>query len=233
MVLSVVVPVYNEEKTIRDILQKIDAVVLPEGVEREIVVVDDCSTDGTRAQLAQVQSPHVRVFFHEQNKGKGAAVRLGLSQSQGDIVLIQDADLEYNPEEYPRLISPILQGRADVVYGSRFIGGHERRVVYFWHTVGNRFLTLLSNVCTNMNLTDMETGYKIFSRHALVQFLDRLRANRFGFEPEVTALIAKHKLRVYEVGISYHGRTYEEGKKIKVSDGIAAMWYIVKANFFS
>jgi len=200
--------------------------------DKEIVIVDDCSVDGTREILEKEMAPLVdKILYHDVNKGKGAALRTGFKYATGDIVVIQDADLEYNPQEYPRLIAPILEGKADVVYGSRFIGGQERRVLYFWHMVGNRFLTLLSNAFTNLNLTDMETCYKVFRRD-VIQQID-IKESRFGFEPEITAKIARMKLRIYEIGISYSGRTYDEGKKINWKDGFRAIYCILKYNVFS
>ncbi|MDZ7360173.1 MAG: glycosyltransferase family 2 protein [candidate division KSB1 bacterium] len=220
--LSVVVPVYNEIRTIPEILRRIKRVE----IDKEIIVVDDGSTDGTREILKAMNDPALRIIFHERNRGKGAALRTGIQVARGDIVIIQDADLEYNPAEYPRLIKPILEGNADVVYGSRFMGASEHRVLFFWHYVGNKLLTLLSNMFTDLNLSDIETGYKVFRRE-LIQSL-RLEEQRFGFEPEVTAKIAKKRCRIYEVGISYYGRTYEEGKKIKLKDGLRALWCIIK-----
>ncbi|KPK33077.1 MAG: glycosyl transferase [Nitrospira bacterium SG8_35_1] len=224
--LSVVIPVYNERETIHDIL---DAVVATP-YRKEILLVDDGSTDGTRDILSNLQQDGVMVFMHDRNQGKGAALQTGLSHATGDIIIIQDADLEYDPEEYPILLKPILDGRADVVYGSRFAGHGSHRVLYFWHYAGNRFLTLLSNLFTNLNLTDMETCYKVFTREALVGVV--IGEKRFGFEPEITAKMAKKKLRIYEVPISYYGRTYEEGKKVNWKDGVRALWCIVKYNIW-
>ena len=225
MKLSVVIPVYNEAATIRALIDRVRAVPLP--IEKEIVVVDDCSTDGTAAVLAPLTiEPNTNVLFHRVNQGKGAALRTGFAAATGDVVIIQDADLEYDPTEYPKLLQPILDGRADVVYGSRFAGGECHRVLYFWHSLGNRFLTLLSNAFTNLNLTDMETCYKVFRREVIESI--RIEENRFGFEPEITAKVAEGRYRVYEVGISYSGRTYEEGKKIGWRDGLRAIWCIVK-----
>jgi glycosyltransferase involved in cell wall biosynthesis len=225
MKLSVVIPVYNEATTIRAIVARVCAVAIP--LEREVVLVDDYSTDGTRPVLEELsRQAGIRVIFHDRNRGKGAALRSGFAAVSGDIVIIQDADLEYDPDEYPRLLQPIIDNKADVVFGSRFSGGECHRVLYFWHYLGNRFLTLLSNASTNLNLTDMETCYKVFRRE-IIQSLD-LREDRFGFEPEVTAKVAALKCRIYEVGISYAGRTYEEGKKIGWRDGVRAIYCILK-----
>ena len=229
MKVSVVMAVYNEENYIEEIVRR----VLASPVEKELIIVDDCSNDGTRARLTEIarEAPEgtIRVLFQERNRGKGAALRTGFAAVTGDIVIIQDADLEYDPAEYPRLIAPILADKGDVVYGSRFVGSESHRVLYFWHYVANKFLTLLSNMFTNLNLTDMETGYKIFRRETLQQL--RLREDRFGFEAEVTARVAALKCRVYEVGIAYFGRTYEEGKKIGWKDGLRTLWCILKYNF--
>jgi glycosyltransferase involved in cell wall biosynthesis len=225
MKLSVVIPVFNEATTIRAIVARVCAVALP--AELDVVLVDDFSTDGTRHVLEELsRQPGIRVVYHDRNRGKGAALRSGFAAVTGDIVIIQDADLEYDPNEYPRLLQPIIDDKADVVFGSRFSGGECHRVLYFWHYLGNRFLTLLSNASTNLNLTDMETCYKVFRRE-IIQGLD-LREDRFGFEPEVTAKVAALGCRIYEVGISYAGRTYEEGKKIGWRDGVRAIWCIVK-----
>jgi glycosyltransferase involved in cell wall biosynthesis len=225
MKLSVVMPCYNEINTIGQILQLITSVELD--IDREIIIVDDCSTDGTRELLASLNgNPEIKVIYHATNRGKGAALRTGFSQASGDIIIVQDADLEYDPNEYPRLLEPILSKNADVVYGSRFIGGDSHRVLYFWHSLGNKFLTLLSNVFTNLNLTDMEVCYKVFKRGILDDI--QLKEDRFGFEPEFTAKIARKGYTIYEVGISYYGRTYEEGKKINWKDGIRAIYVIVK-----
>ena len=239
--VSIVIPVYNEKATIDEILRR----VLDTDVRKEVIIVDDCSTDGTRQMLENmaarqangetsapaqdggdpVELRDLRFFFQAPNQGKGAALRRGFAQATGEIVLIQDADLEYDPRDYPILLEPLIEGRADVVYGSRFLGGPQR-VHYFWHYVGNRFLTLLSDIFTNLNLTDMETCYKVFRREVLTGIT--LRSQRFGFEPEITAKVAKKKWRVYEVPISYAGRSYEEGKKITWKDGFQALWCIVR-----
>jgi glycosyltransferase involved in cell wall biosynthesis len=226
MKLSVVIPVYNEMETIEEILKRVQAV--PH--EKEIIVIDDASTDGSKAWLAQASLEGVTILFHSKNQGKGAALRTGFEKVTGDIVIIQDADLEYDPREYDQLIEPILDGRADVVYGSRFTGGPQR-VLFFWHYVGNKFLTLLSNMLTNLNLSDMETCYKIF-RAELLQKIT-IKCNRFGFEPEITAKFAKLRCRIYEVPISYSGRGYEEGKKITWRDGLAALFHIFWFRFFN
>jgi glycosyltransferase involved in cell wall biosynthesis len=242
--VSIVIPAYNEKNTIEEILRR----VLDTAMRREVIVVDDCSTDGTRQILENMAAQQalgeaevpatdgglpvglcdLRFFFQEKNSGKGSALRRGFAEVTGDVVLVQDADLEYDPLDYPKLLEPILDGRADVVFGSRFLGGPQR-VHYFWHYVGNKFLTLLSNVFTNLNITDMETCYKVFRREVLVGTL--VRSKRFGFEPEITAKVAKGKWRVYEVPITYAGRTYEEGKKITWKDGFQALWCIVRYRF--
>jgi glycosyltransferase involved in cell wall biosynthesis len=226
MKLSVVIPVYNEKNTILEVLERVRAVDLP----KEIIVVDDCSTDGTREILkAGSLSDEVRVIFQPKNMGKGAALRTGFAAVSGDIVVVQDADLEYDPAEYASLIQPILANKADVVFGSRFLGG-PHRVLLFWHSVGNRVLTTLSNMLTDLNLTDMETCYKVFRANLLKQIT--LRENRFGFEPEFTAKVSKARCRIYEVPISYSGRDYSEGKKIGWKDGVAAIYLILKYRFF-
>jgi len=223
--LSVVVPVYNEAATIISLIDRVRAVPLP--LRKEIILVDDGSTDGTRDVLQRLSGTDgLRVLFHDRNRGKGAALRTGFTVATGDVVVVQDADLEYDPAEFTKLLAPILDGRADVVFGSRFAGGECHRVLYFWHSLGNRFLTLLSNAFTNLNLTDMETCYKMFRREVIQSI--HLQEERFGFEPEVTAKVAAGGWRVYEVGISYAGRTYEEGKKIGWRDGVRAIWCILR-----
>ena len=226
MGLSVVIPVYNEVSTIETVVKRVRAVP----IEKELIIVDDGSTDGTLEKLDAVERlDDVCVVRHERNQGKGAALRDGFGLATQDIVVVQDADLEYDPQDYHQLIQPILDGKADVVYGSRFIGGRSHRVLYFWHSMGNRFLTLLSNMLTNLNLTDMETCYKVFRREVLQQI--EVEEDRFGFEPEITAKVVRIPgVRVYEVGISYAGRTYQEGKKIGWRDGLQAVWCIIKYN---
>ncbi|HYP27734.1 MAG TPA: glycosyltransferase family 2 protein [Blastocatellia bacterium] len=224
MKLSVVIPVYNERATIAELIRRVAEVDIP----KEIIVVDDGSTDGTREVLAEVEKQYdnLRIFLCKANAGKGAALKQGFQQATGDYVLVQDADLEYDPSDYSVLLKPLIEGKADVVYGSRFLTTKEHRVLFFWHSVGNRLLTLISNMFTNLNLTDMETGYKAFRRE-VIQAIN-LEQKRFGFEPEVTVKISRMKLRIYEVGISYYGRTYEEGKKIGWKDGVQALWCILK-----
>ena len=229
MKLSIVIPVYNEAATISQIVDMVRSVDV--GMDKEILLVDDCSRDGTRDVLEKMgkEQADLKVLFHEVNQGKGAALRTGFTAATGDVVLIQDADLEYDPKEYPRLLQPIVEGHADVVYGSRFLGGGAHRVVFYWHYLGNRLLTTLSNMTTNLNLTDMEVCYKVFKR-AVIQSIP-LKENRFGFEVEITAKIAKRKLKIYEVPISYYGRDYSEGKKIGWKDGFSALRCIVKYGF--
>ena len=228
MKLSVVIPCFNESRTIRSIVDKVNGVPLD---DIEIIVVDDASTDGTRELLKREIDPLVsKIIYHEINMGKGAALRSGFNEATGDVVVVQDADLEYDPHELPLLMEPIMSGKADVVFGSRFMGGRPHRVVYFWHMVGNRVLTFLSNMFTNINLTDMETCYKMFRREVIKSL--NIEENRFGFEPEITAKVARQNCRIYEVGISYYGRTYGEGKKIGWKDGFRAVYAILKYNIW-
>jgi len=234
--LSLVIPAYNEERTIHLILNKIKQVELMEGVEKELIIVNDCSKDATidavKKYMAENPDMPITLYSHEVNKGKGAALHTGIQHATGDFVLIQDADLEYDPREYNDLLKPMLEGEADVVYGSRFMGGNPHRILFFWHTIGNKMLTFASNALTNLNLTDMETCYKMFKRETIQSL--HLKEKRFGFEPEVTAKISRiPNIRIYEIGISYYGRTYEEGKKIGWKDGFRAIWCILKYNLFS
>lgn len=232
--LSVVVPIYNEEATLRQLVERVRAVP----IRKEIVLVDDCSLDRSREILQEIErqwggDPDNRIIveYHQTNRGKGAALRTGFAKAAGEIVIVQDADLEYDPAEYPRLLQPIIEGRADVVYGSRFLGGHTHRILYHWHYLGNKALTALSNGFTNLQLTDMENGYKVFARPALDEILPLLRQDRFGFEPEVTAKLARRGYRILEIPVSYCGRTYEQGKKIRWRDGVWAVWCIVRYGF--
>ncbi len=231
LTLSVVIPIYNERDTLLTVLDRVKAVP----IRKEIILVDDGSRDGTRDILGKLkEQPQndpdntLNIIFHDVNKGKGAAVRTGFLAAQGDVVLIQDADLEYDPSEYPRLLQPIVENKADVVFGSRFLGDQQHRVLYYWHYLANKFLTTLSNCFTNLNLTDMETCYKVFRREVIQEIAPTLRQNRFGFEPEITAKVARRRLRVYEMSISYSGRTYDQGKKIGWRDGVKALWCIVR-----
>ena len=228
MKLSVIIPCYNECETIQAIVDKVKKAPVQ---DVEIIIVDDASRDGSAELIrSEIESAVDRVIYQQKNRGKGAALRLGFQTATGDIVIVQDADLEYDPQEYPILMEPIISGKADVVFGSRFMGGNPHRVVYFWHMVGNRLLTLISNMLTNINLTDMETGYKMFRREVIQSIA--IEEDRFGFEPEITAKIARGRFRIYEVGISYHGRTYEQGKKIGWKDGFRAIYSIFKYNIW-
>jgi len=227
MKLSIIIPCYNEQHTIASLVAAVNAAPYP---DKEIIIVDDCSRDGTHAELEKLKDQVSQIVYHKVNQGKGAALRTGFQHATGDVVIIQDADLEYDPNEYALLVEPIAQGKADVVYGSRFLGGAPHRVLYFWHRVGNGVLTLMSNMFTNLNLTDMETCYKVFKRE-IIQAIP-IEENRFGFEPEITAKLARRELRIFEVGISYYGRTYAEGKKIGWKDGFRAIYCIIKYNLF-
>jgi len=227
MKLSVIIPVYNEKNTVNKIIQQVLDVELE--MEKEIILIDDGSTDGTRDILENLEYPNVKVKLHEKNQGKGAALQTGFSLATGDFIIIQDADLEYDPREYPMLLAPLLDGRADVVYGSRFLGG-PHRVLFFWHSIGNKMLTTFTNILSNLNLTDMETGYKVFRKEILDKIT--LKSKRFGIEPEITLKLARQKCRIYEVPISYAGRDYTEGKKIGWKDGVAAIFHLIRFKFF-
>jgi glycosyltransferase involved in cell wall biosynthesis len=227
MKLSIIIPVYNEKNTVNKIIQQVQDVELD--MEKEIILIDDGSTDGTREILKNLEYPNVKVKLHEKNQGKGSALQTGFSLATGDFVIIQDADLEYDPREYPVLLTPLLDGRADAVYGSRFLGG-PHRVLFFWHYIGNKFLTTLSNILSNLNLTDMETCYKVFRKEILDKIT--IKSKRFGIEPEITMKLARQKCRIYEVPISYSGRDYTEGKKIGWKDGVAAIFHLFRFRFF-
>ena len=234
--LSIVIPCFNEERTVHLILDKVRQVQLKNDIRKEVIIINDCSIDNTRSTIENYIQKYsdfdFKLYNHESNKGKGAAIHTGVSKATGEYIIIQDADLEYDPNEYNLLIQPILDGFADVVFGSRFMGGNPHRILFFWHSIGNKFLTIISNAFTNLNLTDMETCYKLF-RADIIQGI-KLKENRFGFEPEVTAKISRAKdVRIYEVGISYYGRTYEEGKKIGWRDGLHAIWCILKYNLWA
>lgn len=233
--LSIVMPAYNEANTIASILNRVRDAILPESIDKEIIIVNDCSKDDTAGSVKKYMdaNPELTISYHEheRNQGKGAAIRTGISKATGEYLIIQDADLEYDPNEYKDLLKPVLRGEADIVYGSRFSGNNPHRILFFWHTIGNKFLTFLSNMFTNLNLTDMETCYKLFETKTIQ--LINIKENRFGFEPEITAKISKIKgIRIYEVGISYYGRTYEEGKKIGWKDGVKAIYCILRYNIF-
>jgi glycosyltransferase involved in cell wall biosynthesis len=226
--VSIVIPVYNEIRTIAQILDRVRMAPTPT-LKKQIVVVDDASTDGTTDYLRNLKDGDVSCLFHTKNRGKGAALRTGFAEATGDIIIVQDADLEYDPDEYPKLLHPILAGKADVVLSSRFLGSEEHRVLYFWHSVANKFLTLISNMLSNLNLTDMESGYKVLTREVVRRI--HIEEDRFGFEPEIVAKVARLRCRVFEVGVSYSGRTYEQGKKITWKDGVRAVWCTLKYSF--
>lgn len=227
--ISIIIPVYNEKNTILDILEKVNQADI-QGIQKEIIIINDGSTDSTKDILQNIHGENIKIFHHQKNQGKGAAVQTAFKEVTGDIIIIQDADLEYNPADYSDLIKPILSGHADIVYGSRFIGGKPHRVLYFWHYMGNKMVTLFCNMFSNLNLTDMETCYKAFRKEVIKQI--NLKEKRFGFEPEFTIKAARKKFRFYEIGISYAGRTYKEGKKIKAKDGLCAIWCIIKYGLF-
>ncbi|NLJ07708.1 MAG: glycosyltransferase family 2 protein [Sphingobacteriales bacterium] len=234
-VLSIVIPAFNEEKTIISILEKVRNCRLPDGIEKEIIVIDDCSKDSTASLVREYREKYpevnIKLIVHAENRGKGAAIRNGIRLAEGDYLIIQDADLEYDPDEYTEMLQPVLNGVADVVYGSRFMGGKPHRILFFWHSIGNRLLTFISNMFTNLNLTDMETCYKLF-RMEIIKSI-QLKEDRFGFEPEVTAKVSRIPgIRIYEIGISYYGRQYQEGKKINWKDGLRALYCILKYNLF-
>lgn len=229
--LSIIIAVYNEEKTLATLIKSVEAVDLGKTFKKEIIIVDDASTDTSRSILKNCEEKY-KVFYHDQNRGKGAALRTGFTNATGDFAIIQDADLEYHPKEYTKLLQPLIDGRAQVVYGSRFMGSEPKRVLYYWHYLGNKIITTLSNMLTNLNLSDIETCYKAFTKEALQKIAPNLISERFGIEPEITARVAKHGLPVYEIGISYNGRTYAEGKKISWKDGLAAIWHILRFNLW-
>lgn len=231
--ISIIIPAFNEGPTIKRVVDRVSNLSLPQ-LKKQIIVIDDGSTDGTANILKRIKKKGIIKLFHKKNRGKGAALKTGFKAANGDVTIIQDADLEYNPDEIKYVIEPITQGIADVVYGSRFVGNRPHRVLYFWHSIGNNLLTFLSNILTNLNLSDMETGYKAFTKDVIKKITPLLQSDRFGFEPEVTARVAKlardKNIRIYEVGVSYTGRTYKEGKKINWKDGLAALWYLFKYN---
>lgn len=229
--ISIVIPVYNEQDTLEELVEKVEAANTAH-LDKEIILVDDKSKDNSAEIIRKLvdKKPHVKAFFHAQNLGKGAALRTGFKHISGDLVIVQDADHEYDPQEYMKLLNPILTGKADAVFGSRFVGGDEHRVLFFWHSVANKMLTTFSNMLTDLNLTDMETCYKIMTKDVLTKVLPHLKSDRFGFEPEITARLSRLKCRIFEVGISYNGRTYAEGKKIGWKDGVAALWHIFYFN---